>query len=189
MTSVMDTQKENVTKAFYAAVGAPMVTGRKFVEFGTNLFTETSIEDLEAAGREVTGAIRDSRVAEQIQESVDLIQEAKVVEQIQVRVDVDQFQERVEVLREQLETALHNWREQFTPGVAGPTPVKVEVEAEDTAPTKKTTAKKTTAKKTAPKKTASTKTTSAKATDSKKPAAKKTTSAKKTAPKKTTGDK
>ena len=67
---------------------------------------------------------------EQIQESVDLIQEVKVVEQLHVKVDVDQFQERVEVLREQLETALHNWREQFTPGVAGPQPVKVEVEAE-----------------------------------------------------------
>ncbi len=173
MTSVMDTQKENVTKAFYAAVGAPMVTGRKFVEFGTSLFTETSLDDLETAGREVTGAIRDSRVAEQIQESVDLLQEAKVVEQIQVRVDVDQFQERVEVLREQLETALHNWREQFTPGVAGPKPVKVEVEAEEKPAAKKTTAKKTTAKKkTAPKKTT----------------AKKTT-AKKTAPKKTTDDK
>ena len=138
MTSVMDTQKENARKAFYAAVGAPMVTGRKFKEFSTNLFTETSFDDLEAAGREVTGAIRES----------------KVVEQIHVKVDVDQFQERVEVLREQLETALHNWREQFTPGVAGPRPVKVEVEAETPAPKKKTTAKKTTAKKTTPKTTA-----------------------------------
>ena len=172
MTSVMDTQKENVTKAFYAVVGAPMVTGRKFVEFGTNLFAETSIEDLEAAGREVTGAIRDSRVAEQIQESVDLIQEAKVVEQIQVRVDVEQFQERVEVVREQLETALHNWREQFTPGVAGPKPVKVEVEADVKAPAKKTAPKKTTAKKTTAKKTTA-----------------KKTAAKKTAAKKAPGDK
>ena len=153
MTSVMDTQKENVKKAFYAAVGTPMVAGRKFVDFSTDLFTETSLEDLETAGREVTGAIRDSKVVEQIQESVDLIQEAKVVEQLHVKVDVDQFQERVEVLREQLETALHNWREQFTPGVAGPQPVKVEVEAETPAP-KKTTAKKTTVKKTTPKTTA-----------------------------------
>ena len=156
MTSVMDTQKENVKKAFYAAVGTPMVAGRKFKEFGTDLFSDTSLEDLETAGREVTGAIRESKMVEQIQESVDLIQEAKVVEQIQVKVDVDQFQERVEVLREQLETALHNWREQFTPGVAGPQPVKVEVEAETPKPKKtapKKTAKKTTSKKTTPKKT------------------------------------
>ena len=90
MTSVMDTQKENVKKVFYAAVGTPMVAGRKFIDFGTDLFTETSLEDLEAAGREVTGAIRDSKVVEQIQESVDLIQDSNVVEQIQVKVDVDQ---------------------------------------------------------------------------------------------------
>ena len=146
MTSVMDTQKENVKKAFYAAVGTPMVAGRKFIDFSTDLLTETSLEDLETAGREVTGAIRESKVVEQIQE-------VKVVEQLQVKVDVDQFQERVEVLREQLETALHNWREQFTPGVAGPQPVKVEVEAETPKP-KRTTAKKTTAKKATPKATA-----------------------------------
>jgi len=174
MTSVMDTQKENVKKAFYAAVGTPMVAGRKFIDFSNDLLTETSLEDLETAGREVTGAIRESKVVEQIQESVDLIQEAKVVEQLQVKVDVDQFQERVEVLREQLETALHNWREQFTPGVAGPQPVKVEVEAETPKP-KRTTAKKTTAKKTTPKSTAK-KTTAKKATPK--------STAKKTAPKK-----
>lgn len=165
MTSVMDTQKENVKRAFYTAVGAPMVTGRKFKEFGTSLFAETSLDDLENAGRELTGAIRDSRMVEQIQESVELIQEANVIEQIQVRVDREQFQERVELLREQLETALHNWREQFTPSVAGPKPVKVEVETEEPAP-KKTTPRKTAARKTTPKST--------------------TAAAKKTAPKKTT---
>lgn len=168
MTSVVETQKDGVIRVFYAAVGTPMVTGRKVKEFGTSLFAETSIDDLEAAGREVTGTIRESKVAEQLQESVDLLQEVKVVEQIQERVDVDQFQERVEVLREQLETTLHNWREQFAPGVAGPKTVKVEVEADTPAPKKtaakkatktsakkttpKTTAKKTTAKKTTPKK-------------------------------------
>ena len=159
MTSVMDTQKQNVKKAFYAAVGTPMVAGRKFIDFSTDLLTETSLEDLETAGREGTGAIRES----------------KVVEQLQVKVDVEQFQERVEVLREQLETALHNWREQFTPGVAGPQPVKVEVEAETSKP-KRTTAKKTTASKAAPKSTA-------KKTASK-PTAKK--AAPKSTPKKTT---
>jgi uncharacterized protein (DUF885 family) len=153
MTSVMDTQKENVKKVFYAAVGTPMVAGRKFIDFGTDLFTETSLEDLEAAGREVTGAIRDSKMVEQIQDSVEQIQDSNVVEQIQVKVDVDQFQERVEVLREQLEKALHNWRDQFSPGVAGPQPVKVQVEVEKAEP-KKTATKKSTAKKTAPKSTA-----------------------------------
>ncbi|MGB5533519.1 MAG: Ku protein, partial [Acidimicrobiia bacterium] len=114
-----------------------------------------------------------------IQDSVDLIQEAKVVEQLQVKVDVDQLQERVEVLREQLETALHNWREQFTPGVAGPRPVKIDVEAETQKP-KPTTAKKATPKKATPKATAKS---TAKRTAPKSTAKK--TAPKKTAPKKT----
>ena len=171
MTSAIEAQKDSVVRAFYAAVGTPMVTGRKFKEFGASLFAETSIDDLEAAGREVTGAIRDFKVTEQLQESVDLLHEVNVVEQIQERVDVEHFQERVEMLREQLETTLHNWREQFSPGVAGPKPVKVEVEVDTPAPkktaAKRTTTKKTTTKKTAPKTTA------------------KKTAAKKTAPKKT----
>ena len=194
MTTVMDTQKENVMKVFYVAVGTPVVTGRKtkdfgsdlitegsvadlggtsrmVMEFGTQLFMETSIAELEAAGREFSGSIRESNMVEQFQDGVEHIQEAKVIEQIQEKVDVEQFQEKVEILREQLEVTLNNWREQFTPGVAAPKPVKVE----------KTETKKTVAKKTAPKKTAA-----------KKTAPKKTTpkvTAKKTAPKKTTTEK
>jgi len=178
MTTVMETQKENVIKVFYVAVGTPVVTGRKtkdfgtelfaeasiadlggasrmVMDFGTQLFMETSIAELEAAGRDLGGSIRESNMVGQLQDGVEHIQEAKVIEQIQEKVDVDQFQEKVEVLREQLETTLNNWREQFTPGVSGPEPVEVEKKA---AP-KKTAAKKTTAKKTAAKKTAAKKTT------------------------------
>jgi len=203
MTTVMDTQKENVMKAFYVAVGTPVVTGRKtkdfgsdmvaeasiadlggtsrmVMDFGTQLFMETSIAELEAAGREFSGSIRESNMVEQFQDGVEHIQEAKVIEQFQEKVDVEQFQEKVEILREQLEETLHNWREQFTPGVAAPKPVKVEkTEVKKTAPkktaTKKTTPKKTAAKKTAPKKTTSKATPKA--------------TAKKTAPKKTTTEK
>jgi len=181
MTTVMNTQKENVIKAFYVAVGTPVVTGRKTKDFGTDLFaeasiadlggasrkvmdfgvllfTETSIAELEAAGRELTGTIRESNMVGQIQGGVEHIQEAKVIEQIQEKVDVDQFQEKVEILREQLETTLHNWREQFTPGISAPRPVKdVEPATGKPAP-KKTAPKKTTpkvtAKKVAPKVTA-----------------------------------
>lgn len=182
MTTVMNTQKENVIKAFYVAVGTPVVTGRKTKDFGTDLFaeasiadlggasrkvmdfgvllfTETSIAELEAAGRELTGTIRESNMVGQIQGGVEHIQEAKVIEQIQEKVDVDQFQEKVEILREQLETTLHNWREQFTPGVSAPRQVKDVASATSkpapkrTAP-KKTVAKKTVAKKTTPKVTA-----------------------------------
>jgi hypothetical protein len=172
MTTVMETQKENAIKVFYVAVGTPVVTGRKtkdfgtelfaeasitdlggasrmVMDFGTQLFMETSIAELEAAGRDLGGSIRESNMVGQLQDGVEHIQEAKVIEQIQEKVDVDQFQEKVEILREQLETTLNNWREQFTPGVSAPKPVEVEKKA---AP-KKTAAKKTTAKKTAAKKT------------------------------------
>lgn len=182
MTTVMNTQKENAVKVFYIAVGTPMVTGRKtkdfgtdlfaeasiadlggasrmVMDFGTQLFMETSLAELEAAGRELSGSIRESNMVGQFQDGVEHIQEAKVLEQIQEKVDVDQFQEKVEVLREQLETTLNNWREQFTPGVSAPKPAEVkETETKKTAP-KKTVAKKTVAKKTAPKKTAAKKTT------------------------------
>jgi hypothetical protein len=172
MTTVISTQKENAIKVFYIAVGTPMVTGRKTKDFGTDLFTEASIADLggasrmvmdfgtqlfmetslaelEAAGRELSGSIRESNMVGQLQDGVEHIQEAKVLEQIQEKVDVDQFQEKVEVLREQLETTLNNWREQFTPGVSAPKSAEV----------KKTAPKKTVAKKTAPKKTAAKKAT------------------------------
>lgn len=192
MTTIMETQKENAVKVFYVAVGTPVVTGRKtkdlgtelrseasiadlggasriIMDFGTQLFMETSIADLEAAGREMSGSIRESHVVEQLQDGVEHIQEAKVIEQIQEKVDVDQFQEKVEILREQLETTLNNWRDQFTPGVSAPKPVEVEKAAP-----KKTTAKKTAPKKTAPKTTA--KKTAPKKTTAK-PAAKKATPA------------
>lgn len=146
MTTTTDTRTESVVRAFYAAVGAPLVTGRKLKEFGTDFVADISLDDLESAGREMTGTIRG----------------AKVVEQIQERVDVDQIQERVEMLREHLETTLYNWREQFTPTTETPGPVKVEVEAEASAPkkaaTKKTAPKTTVKKKTAPKTTAKKKT-------------------------------
>ena len=174
MTTVMEAQKENAVKVFYVAVGAPVVTGRKtkdfgaqlfaeasiadlggasrmVMDFGTQLFMETSVAELEAAGRELGGSIRESNMVGQLQDGVEHIQEAKVLEQIQEKVDVDQFQEKVEILREQLETTLHNWREQFTPGVSAPRPVKdVEPATSKPAP-KKTAPKETVAKKTTPK--------------------------------------
>jgi hypothetical protein len=177
MTTVVNTQKENAFKVFYIAVGTPMVTGRKtkdfgtdlfaeasitdlggasrmFMDFGTQLFMETSLAELEAAGRELSGSIRESNMVEQLQDGVEHIQEAKVIEQFQEKVDVEQFQEKVEILREQLETTLNNWREQFTPGVSAPKPVEEKKTAPKKTAPKKTAAKKTTPKATAPKATA-----------------------------------
>ena len=133
MNTTMEQQQEAAERMFYAAVGAPVVLGQKARDFGRAILDE-SFEDFEAAGREFAQYLQDNRVVEQIQDSVD----------------VEQFQEKVDVLREQLETLLISWREQFD--VRSET-VKIEVEVEDEAP--KTAAKKpsTTAKKTTTKKT------------------------------------
>ncbi len=152
MSETLETQQENAEKMFYAAVGAPVVIGKRFKDFGMTLLNDTTFEDLEAAGREFATNLQDTKVVEQIQDSVD----------------VEQFQEKVDVLREQLETLLTSWRDQFDPSMKKES-VKIEV---DEAEPKKTTATKATAKKT----------TATKAT------AKKTTTAKTTAAKKTTTD-
>jgi len=144
MTETIETQQENAEKMFYAAVGAPVVFGKRFKDFGMTLLNDTTFDDLEAAGREFATNLQDTKVVEQIQDSVD----------------VEQFQEKVDVLREQLETLLTSWRDQFDPSMKKE-PVTIEVdeapkkttasEATATKATaKKTTAKKTTAKKTTP---------------------------------------
>ena len=59
MTSVMDTQKENVKKVFYAAVGTPMVAGRKFIDFLEEQGGQGGGGDIadESNGREETGSL------------------------------------------------------------------------------------------------------------------------------------
>lgn len=140
MSSTLENQQETAEKMFYAAVGAPVVIGQKAKDFGMAIFNETTFEDLETAGRELANQIQD----------------AKVVEQIQETVDVEQFQEKVDLLREQLETLLTSWRDQFDPSVKRDS-VKIEVDesapkktastAKKTTSTAKSTAKKTTSDK------------------------------------------
>ena len=136
MNSTMESQQETAERMFYAAVGAPVLIGQKAREFGMAMFNET-FEDFETAGREFATYVHDSKVVEQIQDSVD----------------VEQFQEKVDSLREQLESLLVSWRDQFDVKSES---VKIEVEAEVDEPkasaAKKTNAAKkttTTAKKTA----------------------------------------
>ena len=133
MNSTMEAQQETAERMFYAAVGAPVLIGQKAREFGMALFNE-SFDDFESAGREFATYLQDSKVVEQIQDSVD----------------VEQFQEKVDSLREQLESLLVSWRDQFD---VKSDSVKIEVDAEEP---KASTAKKapaakkttTTAKKT-----------------------------------------
>jgi hypothetical protein len=140
MSSTLENQQETAEKMFYAAVGAPVVIGQKAKDFGMAIFNETTFEDLETAGRELANQIQD----------------AKVVEQIQETVDVEQFQEKVDLLREQLETLLTSWRDQFDPSVKRdsvkievdePAPKKTAGTAKKTTSTAKSTAKKTTSDK------------------------------------------
>ena len=139
MNSTMEAQQETAQRMFYAAVGAPVIIGQKAREFGLAVFNE-SFEDFESAGREFATYLQDNKVVEQIQESVD----------------VEQFQVKVDSLREQLESLLVSWRDQFDVKSES---VKIEVEVEEP---KASTAKKTTAAKkttTAAKKTTTTKNT------------------------------
>jgi polyhydroxyalkanoate synthesis regulator phasin len=128
------TQKEFAAKAFYAAVGAPVVYGRKVKEYGEKLVeygdkmtdqAQSAFDDFAKEGEKVTKQFRDGNV----------------VEEFQSRVDLDKVQDRVEKLRDQLETALQNWRESFTPGD------KPEVIPVEAAPKKAPVAKKAPAKK------------------------------------------
>jgi hypothetical protein len=135
MSTTIENQQEAAEKFFYAAVGAPVVFGQKAKDFTMALFNDITLEDLESAGREFAHSL----------------QESKVVEQIQETVDYEQFQEKVDLLREQLETLLTSWRDQFDPSVKS-----VKIEVEDKAPAKTASgAKKTAAKKAAPKKSTS----------------------------------
>ena len=107
MSTALENQQETAEKMFFAAVGAPVMLGQRMKD----LLSETTFEDLEKAGREFAEHIQDNKVVEQIQDTVDY----------------EQFQEKVDVLREQLETLLTSWRDQFDPSVKES--VKIEVEA------------------------------------------------------------
>ena len=135
MTSTLERQQEAALKMLYAVLGAPVVAGQKAKEFGMALVNETSFEDLESAGRDFATSL----------------QETKVVEQLQETMDVEQFQETVDNLRDQLETLLTSWRDQFDPTVKK-TSNNVKIEVDDNGDSKKkapATAKKaSTSKKT-----------------------------------------
>ena len=155
-------QMEIATKAMYATVGAPVVGARMAKDFGEKL-TERYNKLAETAEKQF------DTFADEGEKFTKKLQSGDVVEEIQSRVDLEKVQDRVEKLRDQLEGALHSWRESFTPAEPRAA-TKVPVEA-----VKKTTAKaapKTTAKK-APAKKAPAKTTAAKKAPAKKAPAKK----------------
>ena len=180
-------------KAFYAAVGAPMVTMKRTGDALKEL-SEKLTDRVGDMSDKFTGDARKEfdLWADEGEKLVNKISEQKVVEDLSARVDLDEIQERVGKLRDQLEDILSSWRESFAPGDEVEKPeIKIEKKpaakkpAAKTAAAKKPTAKKTTATakkpaaKTAPAKKPATKKPATKATTTatKKPAAKKTTTA------------
>lgn len=133
MNETLEAQQDAAARMMYAAIGAPVLVGQKARDFGKSVLGELSFDDFETAGRDFTGHLQDSKVVEQLQETMDM----------------EQFQDRVDGLREQLESLLSNWRDQFDATVK--TSEKIEVDEPDKAATKKkttSTAKKaSTAKK------------------------------------------
>ncbi|GBD85955.1 hypothetical protein BMS3Abin02_02376 [bacterium BMS3Abin02] len=187
---------ETSKKILYAAVGAPVVTARRFTERITDVsgkvhdlrdrMNEELTKELDAWAAEGEKLIERIREREGVEELVD---------DLAGRVDLDQIQEQVGKLREHLDDILQSWRNSFRPTPT--TPQRIEVVEEPSpkpAAAKKTTtaAKKPAAKTTPAKKPAAKKTTTAakkpaaKTTTAKKPAAKKTTTAAKKPAAKTT---
>ncbi len=166
---MFDNQKDMATKAFYATIGAPVVLTRNAKEFGTKLAGYGDKLGTEAQTRIDEYAKEGEKVAKQLRGN-------NVVEEIQNRVDLEKVQDRVEKLRDQLESALQSWRESFSPDGTKEAATKVTVEtpeapaaeakpaakmapakkapATKAATTAKTTTRKTTTTRKAPAKTA-----------------------------------
>ncbi len=85
-----------VTDPFYAAIGAPVLAGRKALELGGKALTAAR-EGLEASATEGRSVFED-------------LTEGNVVEELTHRFEVD---ERVGKLREQVEGVFDRWREGF----------------------------------------------------------------------------
>lgn len=185
---MMDTAK----KAFFAAVGAPVVVGREVGDRAMQL--NSRVIELRTKLRDDAQKRFDTYATEG-RKMVDQVQDQKVVEDLTARVDFDQIQEQVGKLRGQLEDMVSTWRDAFLPEEERVEKVKVEVEAEVTKPAAKPAATKPAAKTAAKKPAAKTSTakkpaakTAAKKTAAKKPAAK-STAAKKPAAKTSTAKK
>lgn len=131
-----------IKKTAFAAVGAPVVVGRKVKGFSTKVVEE-------AQAQFDTYATEGEKMAKQLKKR-------NVVEELEQRISIDKVQDRVERLRDQLETTLSNWRDSFAPAAKPASVKKPAAKAPAKKPAAKTTAKKTPAKKTPVKATATT---------------------------------
>ena len=155
--------KELAKKTAVVVVGAPVVVSRKVKDFGTKMMTDAQgqLDEYAVEGEKVTKQLKDRNV----------------VEELEHRINIDKVQDRVEQLRDQLETTLNNWRESFTPEEekkAAPAAKKATATkpAAKKAPATKATATKAPAKKAPAKKATATKAAATKAPAKKAPAKK-----------------
>ena len=148
--------KDMAIKTAYAAVGAPIVVARRMKDFG-NKFMEDAQDELDTYAKE------GEKMTKQLRER-------NVVEELEHRMNIDKVQDRVEQLRDQLETTLNNWRESFAPEGEEPAKKAPAKPAAKKAPAKKAPAK--TAAKKAPAKKATAKKAPAKKTPAKAAASK-----------------
>ncbi len=151
----MESSKDLVTKTVYAAIGAPLVVGRKFKAYADKA-TELGPKVTEGAQHTF------EEWADEGEKFTKGLQDSSVVEEVQSRVDLDKVQDRVEKLRDQLENSMTTWREGFAPGG----------KPAEKAPAKKAPAAKAPAKKAPAKKAPATKAAAAKAPAKKAPAKK-----------------
>jgi len=152
----MKSQKELATKAFYAAVGAPVVAVRRVTEYRKTLAEYGDKMSDRAQARFDEAAAEGEKVTKQLKDG-------KVLEELQDRVDLDKVQERVEHFRDQLDSALQSWRESISseePGEKKAAAKKAPVKKAPVTVTKaaaKPAAKKAPVKKAAAKKAPTTK--------------------------------
>lgn len=137
-----ETPKKLAQKTAFVAVGAPVVVARKVKGFSTKMVSDaqTQIDTYAKEGKKVAEQIKDRNV----------------VEELEHRINIDKVQDRVEQLRDQLESTLNNWRESFTPAAEESAKKTAAAKpAAKKAPATKATAKKASAKKAPAKATAS----------------------------------
>ncbi|HEX5631281.1 MAG TPA: hypothetical protein VFY15_06455 [Acidimicrobiia bacterium] len=130
MTTDQAPEKESsiaagVKRAAYAAVGAPVVAGRKLGKLSCawRQGAKTEFEKWVAEGERMTADVR----------------QGKVVGEIKEKVDFDHLQGRVEKLRDQLEDVLANWRATFKPDKAAESAAPMAEAADKKAASRKST--------------------------------------------------
>jgi predicted flap endonuclease-1-like 5' DNA nuclease len=125
MTTKTQKVREGAEKAFYASVGAPVVTTKKYVKFvkttGESIRTKAAEADMSSKVADLrTKAVEEFKAmfdawADQGEELINGLRDQKVVEDLAERVNLDQFQEQAGKLRTQLEDLVSNWRSNFAP--------------------------------------------------------------------------